>query len=194
LFNKYLGDKLICVRTSEYDDIFNHVDNLLIDKESGEIICALDEVAAIFDKRYMEKLKKVRSTNTGNGAITRYAITYNGTQIIPVINIEGLPLVLIALPEVALWKAIDKLDFEKMEVYEDYERNILEHFMTIIGSIIDILESEIKLLERQGIISEKTKVMNDRKTKLQRLKELIYNKLKEIDEQLEKEKKSHRRN
>lgn len=58
LFNKHFSGKLIAVRTSEYDDIFRHVDTLVVDRTTGQAICAVDEVSAMQGEIYEQKRKK----------------------------------------------------------------------------------------------------------------------------------------
>jgi len=59
IFAKNLGKDFIVVRTSLYDDIKNKVDNLILEKETGNLVCALDEVADISEQRLEEKKNKV---------------------------------------------------------------------------------------------------------------------------------------
>ncbi|MCX6737030.1 MAG: hypothetical protein NTW73_03045 [Candidatus Parcubacteria bacterium] len=44
LLAKYLGDDYIVVRASLYDDYFNGIDTMVIEKETGRVICTLNEV------------------------------------------------------------------------------------------------------------------------------------------------------
>lgn len=43
LFDKVLNKDFIIVRASTYDDYENGADHLIIDKQSGAVICGLDE-------------------------------------------------------------------------------------------------------------------------------------------------------
>ena len=44
LLNKFLKKDFIVARASSYDDYNNGIDNVLIDKTSGEVLCGFDEV------------------------------------------------------------------------------------------------------------------------------------------------------
>lgn len=59
IFNKFLGKDSIVVRSSEYDDIINGVDNILIDKKTGKTICAFDEVCDINREIFKKKREKI---------------------------------------------------------------------------------------------------------------------------------------
>lgn len=43
VFQKHMGNKFIVVRSSEYDDIFNNIDNVILNKKTGEVVCAIDD-------------------------------------------------------------------------------------------------------------------------------------------------------
>jgi len=53
IFYKFLKDGFYVTRSSRYDDIKNGIDNIILDKKTGNIICALDEVGTTSE----EKLK-----------------------------------------------------------------------------------------------------------------------------------------
>ena len=75
LLHRILGQDYLVVRASSYDDIFGHVDNVIINKETGEAICAFDEVH-VNDKsdRVEGKQKKVKEFAVGGGAEVSYGI------------------------------------------------------------------------------------------------------------------------
>jgi hypothetical protein len=43
IFQKHMSNKFIVVRSSEYDDIFNNIDNVILNKQTGEVVCAIDD-------------------------------------------------------------------------------------------------------------------------------------------------------
>lgn len=80
LLNKFLGERFFVLRTSEYDDFANGVDNLLIDKKTGKPFCAVDEVFAISEETLQRKREKVLSENfetegKRGGAKIKYGIS-----------------------------------------------------------------------------------------------------------------------
>jgi hypothetical protein len=58
VFYKFLNEKFIIVRTSSYDDVQNHVDNLIVEKETGNIVCAFYEVSAISGPEFIKKQER----------------------------------------------------------------------------------------------------------------------------------------
>lgn len=63
VFAKGLGQEFIVARTSRYDDIKNNIDNVILEKETGNIICALDEAGGTMNVRYQEKVEKIMARN-----------------------------------------------------------------------------------------------------------------------------------
>ena len=75
--HKTLPSEFITVRTSEYDDFENGVDNLIINKETGDVICTIDEVSAPEgSKREAAKQAKVKRKMEKGGAFVKYGLTY----------------------------------------------------------------------------------------------------------------------
>ena len=63
LLHKVLGDRYFIVRTSEFDDYHNGIDNIIIDKQTGAVVCAFDEVheGGVGD-RTQKKQEKISKT------------------------------------------------------------------------------------------------------------------------------------
>ncbi|MCS7183895.1 MAG: hypothetical protein NZ866_00925 [Patescibacteria group bacterium] len=173
IFNELCSGSLICVRTSEYDDFFNGVDNIIIDKESGEIIAALDEVATIEStERYFEKHRKIVKENTGSGAYIKYGINLDkeNIRVIKVLNLRGLPLILISLPENIIWRVVE--NYNQISV----RRGVLKYFIDQIKSLLSSLEAEIRLRERllhQRESREEINLIQERINKIKKLLEKI---------------------
>ena len=47
LLDKFFGDRFLVVRASSYDDYEYGVDNILVDKETGAVICGFDQVVGM---------------------------------------------------------------------------------------------------------------------------------------------------
>lgn len=75
LFFKAFKEDFFVARASAYDDYMNGIDTVLINKKTGEIVCALDEVHNhIQSKRKDEKLEKIRKIARKGGTTFRYGI------------------------------------------------------------------------------------------------------------------------
>ena len=82
VFYKFLHEKYYVVRSSRYDDIKNHVDTLIIDKSSGEIVCSMDESTA-FDKTIVQNKNQNIYKQNLRGVELKYAFKIEKVKNIP---------------------------------------------------------------------------------------------------------------
>ena len=62
IFTKNLPrDEFVVVRSSSHDDRVNKVDTLILDRKTGALVCAFDEVGATNGKEYDDKLEVCES-------------------------------------------------------------------------------------------------------------------------------------
>lgn len=169
LFNKHFGERMIVVRTSEYDDLARHVDNIAIDKKEGRVICTLDEVGAMQGPTYEKKRQVVQKRNIGimpgqGGANLKYGFTLErdpqGELRAKLVPIKHIPIFYLALNPEALERAVSEFTPSK-ETTSQYEEQILEYFLTSIKGQI------------QGLILEEKNLHPELKKSLLRFQEII---------------------
>lgn len=151
LFNKFLGKKALIVRTSLYDDVTNHVDNLMIDKETGKTLCAFDEVGTNIGPIFTEKMVKVLKINTEErGAKLKYGLKLekeiNNENKIKLGRRDNLPIFYLALPSLQIKEAIKNAE-PSLEKFSDYEKKVFEYFYFSIISQVKALSLEKNLSE-----------------------------------------------
>ncbi len=97
MLHKFFSDRFLVVHSAPYDDYKAGVDNLIINKETGDVIGAFDEVHDSNDGAYtakkMEKLKKIASRG---GASIRYGLTIAEGQLRQA-RLEKVPVFAISL-------------------------------------------------------------------------------------------------
>ncbi|MGC9031686.1 MAG: hypothetical protein ACP5H7_02930, partial [Minisyncoccia bacterium] len=81
LFNKYLNNDFIVVRSSNYDDYINKIDNIILNKKTGEIVCAFDEVASMSGEAFERKKKQVLDLNKQGGVFLKYGFSLKENKI-----------------------------------------------------------------------------------------------------------------
>ncbi len=84
LFHKILKDDFLVVRASAYDDYNKNggVDNIIVNKSTGEAICAFDEVhEGGAGERTGEKIKKIKEVAGRGGARVRYGIKLENNKL-----------------------------------------------------------------------------------------------------------------
>ena len=100
VFAKFLGKDWIVVRTSEYDDFFNKVDNIILNPQ-GEIVCAIDEVSEVGGISYRKKTRVVSEINTKGGAKLKYGISLEVSEKgrrIEIKECSNIPIFFLPLP------------------------------------------------------------------------------------------------
>lgn len=74
IFYKFLKNDFIVARTSRFDDIKAGADNIIIERRTGNIVCAFDEVGDAFGERFQEKQWKTLHKNTKGGTNIKYGL------------------------------------------------------------------------------------------------------------------------
>lgn len=139
LFNKFLSKSFITVRASRFDDIANKADNIIIDRISGNIVCALDEVGEISGSRFETKKEQVLAKNKEGGVLLKYALRVDNGQIKPSATIKGLPLFYLALPQNHICDGI-KAFTPSYHEHSSYEQRLFNYFMSSIHTQIATIE------------------------------------------------------
>jgi len=124
---KYLHEEFIICRTSFFDDVFNGVDNIILDRKEGNIVCAFDEVCDIHSQRYEEKREKIIEVNRIGGTKIDYGLKFNPQNNQIILNpLSNIPLFFLALNEKVLKENIKK--FQKNQNSE-FDWGILLYFI-----------------------------------------------------------------
>jgi len=123
IFQKNLGKDFIVVRTSEYDDVRYKVDNMIIDRKTGQVICGFDEIAATTGDRFEEKKDKILERNwQRGGADLKYGVSFeekNGKMELKKGPLYQIPLLRFALTEEEIKKTLNDPNLEK-EVFKKF--------------------------------------------------------------------------
>jgi len=138
VFYKFLNKKFIVTRTAPYDDAQNHVDNLIVEKETGDIVCAFDEVSAISSPEFIKKQERFLRNNI-NGAKVKYGILSTKDGLIKG-KIENIPIFYLALPPERINEGIKNLT--SLEEISDYEEKLWAYFVATLQSQIARLKLE----------------------------------------------------
>lgn len=154
IFYKFLKDDFLVLRTSSYDDIKNGVDNIIIEKKTGNMVCAIDDIVASSEEntRFKEKEKKIKQKNRYGGAFLKYGIgskEVDGKLKISLGSKENIPIFYLAISKRSLNSAISA--FVSGPDISDFEKKVFSLFTTLIKVQTD----ELKLDE--GSLNPKLK-------------------------------------
>ena len=153
VLHKFLKDNFIVVRASRYDDIANKIDTVIVEKETGNVVCALDEVALSEeemrqkrdqwlpghpDRLDKETLAQYKNIQEG-GATLKYGVTTNEQGEVIKKKIDNIPVFYFALPSKrALEKLMKNLERSLKKISLDEKR--------LLGSFLKSMEAQIDTL------------------------------------------------
>jgi hypothetical protein len=143
IMHKNLGSRFIVARSSQHDDIHNKVDTVLFDRETGNPICAFDEVGDTKGRVFEDKQTAVRDRNVSKGGVTmKYGLTVKGAgdekKIVPG-AVHNIPIFYVALPQDRIQKGLKEFNPSPLE-QSDFEKKLFEYLVLTMSSQIGALE------------------------------------------------------
>lgn len=135
IFCKNLGKDFIVVRSSFHDDRTNKVDALLLERSTGNLVCAFDEVGAISGATFEEKQKAIQDHNLHNqGARLKYGLHLeekDGAKQLAMGEVENVPLFYVALPRDHIKKGVAEF-IPSLDQQSEFEKKLFEYFIAAI--------------------------------------------------------------
>lgn len=138
---KNLPSEFVVARASSHDDRVNKVDTLILDKKTGTLVCAFDEVGDTNGVDYENKQGIVRDHNLKGGASLKYGIAMaekNGKRTVTPSPVANIPLFYIALPPDRIKKGVE--EFLPGTNQSDFEEKLFAYFMATISAQVQGLE------------------------------------------------------
>ncbi|MFA6193848.1 MAG: hypothetical protein WC726_03260, partial [Parcubacteria group bacterium] len=143
LLVKILGDDFLVVRSATIDD-YDGVDNIILNKRTGEVICAFDEVHEGGDgKRTDEKKEKMKKVARGEGAKISYGMGLEAGQLRRT-KMENVPVFFLSLKREELENLLNNMDFD-------------------LGSDVTAVENEIFSELLKSLRQQQQELLKDRK-------------------------------
>jgi len=148
-----LGDKLIVVRTSVFDDIKNGVDNLIVERKTGKTICAIDDVSSL-SASFINKTDKIfHQGNTINVKNIKYGLAIKDNKTI-LTHLERVPVFCIGVP----LSSVDQFANNISESIDDEpspeEKKLMEYYYKL-------LEMQIKQYNLAVVAADLEKLIPD---------------------------------
>lgn len=142
LFYKVLSKRYFIFRPAKYDDYLNGIDNIIIDKETGSVICAFDEVHEGGDgDRTLVKQEKITKIARKGGARVRFGLAIEDGKLKRT-KLENLPIFYLGLKTDELNSLMENMEYD---LNKDPSLQELEIFRKLISSVKEqslILEKE----------------------------------------------------
>ncbi len=170
VLHKILSSRFLVVRSAELDDYKHGVDNVIIDKNTGNVICAFDEVHGESkhggEERKEEKI--IKSAKRGGTKID-YGMTYeedeNGEKKLVKKAIEHVPTFYLSLEPKELNDVIEDMD-------TDLKGRISPKEIAMLDKFVESLEHQIEILQKEELSDEIKDSINSFKESLEVIKEL----------------------
>ena len=159
VLQKNLKENFIVVRSSEFDDIRYGADTIILDKKTGNIVCAIDEIGRTAGTRYEDKKQRILEKNLKGGGFLKYGIYFEenkkGEPELKKGPVSNIPLFYCALSENLAQNALQ--GFQQSEESSPDEKKLFSHFLSCSREQIDLLKEERlhpKLKERMELFEE----------------------------------------
>lgn len=141
LLHKVLKDKFLVVRASVFDDYKHGIDNLILDKETGAVICAFDEVLENQGDRErgaVKKIEKIKKSAIRGGTEAKYGISLKG-EMLTRNHTRNIPVFYLTLESKDLIELTDNL-FDNHEGVTEAEGWLFSHLVYSIKEQKEMLE------------------------------------------------------
>lgn len=150
ILHKFLKKDFIVARTSRYDDLKNHIDHLIIDRKTGETICAFDEGGPT---------KEALDVNMEGGAKIKYGLNSTKGKVSRA-RLEKIPIFSLALGRESIKEAAKELNPDPNRISE-MEKKLFEFYLDQIKKQIKEYGKERNIpqdvqvkIRRSGLILE----------------------------------------
>ena len=135
LLQKNMGDNFIVTRASEHDDIHNGIDNVLLDRRTGNVVCAFDEVGDVRGDRYAKKVNDVMDKNIHQSGVSlKYGLGIkhdNEEVVIERREVRNIPIFYLALDERLIAKGLKEILPSSKQ--SDFEKQLFKYFASGIS-------------------------------------------------------------
>lgn len=142
LMHKVLKERFLIVRSSIFDDYKHGIDNLILDKETGTVICAFDEVLENQgDKdRTSVKIEKIKKKALIGGTEAKYGISLKNGKIIRD-YVRNIPVFYLTLESKDLPELTNDLYFNNQGNLSAAEKKLFSHLVVSIKEQKKMLEA-----------------------------------------------------
>jgi hypothetical protein len=172
LLYKFLKDDFIVMRASEYDDRANGADNVIVNRHTGDVVCAFDEVHdEEGGERHNGKLAKVAKNAEKGGTTIKYGFTFekdattNQTTLVRK-AIEHVPSFYLGLAPDELAELLEHMQFDIHAGVNKVELKILDKLISSLEEQVDGLKNNRRV--HRGV----QKSVQNFEASLERMKEL----------------------
>lgn len=142
VLHKLLGDRFIVARASTFDDYKHHVDNVLIDKETGAVVCGFDEVLGFAgDDGGEKKDKKIKENLSRGGTSLKYGATIVDGKVERK-SLENIPTFFLSLSKEDLNSLL--VDLKSNKLPTEAEKKIVLKMIASLESVNTMMLKKLR--------------------------------------------------
>jgi len=150
LFHKLLREEFLVMRSCTYDDYFNGIDNVIVNKKTGDVICAFDEVHdEVGGERQMGKTQKILKIAQDEGAMLKYGMILKKDGVTGKQKLVKKPI--INIPVFYIGLSTDELKSLLSGMSYDIDGKINQIEFDIFDKLMISLEDQIISLNREKL-------------------------------------------
>lgn len=145
VFHKVLKSEFLVVRASTYDDYYNGADTIIVNKQTGDIICAIDEFNDQGDRSAAKQQKAKKTDN--RGAAIKYGLTFekdsaSGAPKLAVGPLKNIPVFYLKLSREELESLLTGMDYGSTDRLAPVELEIFDKLTAYLGEQASELEAK----------------------------------------------------
>lgn len=171
LFHKFFGEEYVVARTNRYDDIKGGIDNVFMNRQTGEVIGAFDAVVGKNKKARMEsKSSKTFLSNCKNNGKLIYGLGVDNRPGIPRDERitkqrrdgkgEGFPVLYLGMSIQELTECLSKVDFSSEKI-TGFEAEVMKGFIESIGEQLQEVE-DFKIMGKESSLHKTYAVLSQK--------------------------------
>jgi hypothetical protein len=132
LLDKALHDDFVVCKASKYDDYKHGVDNIILDKETGNIVCGFDDVLGHSGDDGGEKKKnKIKKIIAKGGVNLKQGLSFKADGSLEIKDLHNLPAFYLAISKNDLEFLLENLNTDEVQMNET-EKNLIFKFIKSI--------------------------------------------------------------
>lgn len=131
LFDKALHEDFVVCKSSKYDDYKHGVDNIILDKETGNIVCGFDDVLGHHgDDGGQKKKDKIRKIMERGGVSLKHGLGFKDDDFLEIKDLHNLPAFYLAISKKDLELLLEDINNENESQISETEKNLLLKFIS----------------------------------------------------------------
>jgi hypothetical protein len=167
LLDKALHDDFVVCKSSKYDDYKHGVDNVILDKETGNIVCGFDDVLGHSGDDGGDKKKdKIRKIMERGGVSLKQGLSFKKDGSLETKELHNLPAMYLAITKKDLELLLDNLNSSNNNETNETEKSLVLKF-------VDLMEEQLDSFKNNNLNSRlETNILEFEKS-LQKIKSII---------------------